>query len=125
MPESGNMVTLATGETVDISNILANEGSKRADKLLVHKVEGVYVLIADGWKNVYTMFPKGEMADVDFVPLVGAANGASETKLRPGVASRCTLLTYKNAQGQEHKLYIGAEGKTSANDCPAKESSGT
>jgi hypothetical protein len=118
--ENGNVVALATGETLDVSNILANE-SKRPSTLLVHKIEGVYVLVGEGFKNLYVLNPKGETADVDFVPLLSVINGATEPKMRPGVASRCTLLTYKTTQGAEQKLFIGSEGKTSPSDCPDKK----
>jgi len=123
MQSTGNVVALKTGETIDISLILANE-SKRPETLLVHRVEGVYVLVAEGFKNVYVMYPsKDETAGVDPVPLLSTA---TEPKLRPGVASRCTLLTYKGAKGAEQKLYIGSGGATSPTDCPdKKETSGT
>ena len=122
--DKGGWVALDTGETFDVSQILANEG-KRPAQLLVHKVEGTFVLVGEGFRNLYTINPSGDSAGVNFVPLSGAPNGVEQPKLRPGVASKCTMLTYKAAQG-ERKLFIGADGKTSPTDCPdKKESSGS
>ena len=124
LPQTGSVVALDTGETLDLTLILHNEG-KRPERLFLHKVEGVFVLIGDGFKNLYVIYPKGDTADVELVPL-SATTGVEAPKLRPGVASKCTLLTYKG-NGAEKKLFIGSDGKTSPSDCPdtKKESSGT
>src|SRR4051794_12129966 len=93
LPQTGSgIVALDTGETIDVSSILASEG-KRPTQLLMHKIEGVFVLVGEGFKNLYIVYPKGDKADVDLVPLAGAPNGAEQPKLRAGVASKCTLLT--------------------------------
>ncbi len=123
--DKGGVVALDTGETFDVSQILTQEG-KRPTQLLVHKVEGTFVLVGEGFRNLYVINPKGDSAGVDFIPLSGAPNGVQQPKLRPGVASKCTVLTYNAAQGNERKLFIGADGKTSPTDCPdKKESSGS
>jgi len=79
-------VALATGETIDVSLILANE-SKRPEKLLVHRVEGIYVFVGEGFKNLYVMYPsKDETAGVDPITLTGPA---LERCTRLGRRSQC------------------------------------
>jgi len=123
--EKAGWVSLDTGESFDVTAILAAE-SKRPTQLLVQRVDGIYYMVGEGFKNLYLIEGSGESAGVNFIPLNGAPNGVEQPKLRPGVAQKCTVLAYKAAQGAEKKLYIGSGGKTSETDCPdKKESSGS
>lgn len=108
--ESGTLVVLETGESIDIAALIAAEGKAPAS-VVVHKAHGTYVLAANGFKNAYLLWPKsGDEASLSSVELKGAENGgATEVAIRPALAAACSVLSYK-AGVVEKKLYITTSG---------------
>ena len=104
----GGTVVLDTGETIDLSAILAVEGT-RPETVLVHRIGGRYLIAARGFLRAY-LLEGGRARDI---PL-GAA--AREVAIKTPLASSCAKVSY-----DDKALFIGQSGKHSFNRCPDEE----
>lgn len=102
----GPLIVLETGETFDIAAILAKEET-RPKQVLVHRIGGRYLLVADGFRNAYLV----DGVKNPIIPLdAPAANVAIKTK----VTSHCAAVSYDGPR----VLFVADSGKTSFDECP-------
>jgi hypothetical protein len=116
----GSVVTLETGETLELNGILERESGRPA-KVLIHKTHGVYLLVAEGFQNAYLLHPReDDLADVEIVKLEVDHAGAQGLTVQPGIASRCSSVSYRGSN-LDRRLFVGGGGKTSTRACMDEE----
>ncbi len=106
----GSTIVLETGESFDIAVILTLEAT-RPQKVLVHRTNGRYLLVADGFRHAYLLDEHGETARGVAISL-GAS--ASQVEIQAGIASRCAAVRY----GEAKVLFVAPSGQTSFSKCP-------
>ncbi len=103
----------STGETFNLTPIKAAEPSM-GDRVLVLEVHGSYVLVGDGWKRAWRVWPAGKdeakYKAIDLAP--GAGQSAVFQSPSLEASGNCALLKW--SQGQ---AFINADGDVDTKKC--------
>ena len=105
----------STGESFDLSPIRAAEG--RADRVIVLKVHGTFLLTGEGFKNLWRLWPAGS-DQIHYAAIDDAKapkGGYSGVSLEP--AGKCALFTFTK-NGAPTTLYVTAGGDVDSKRCP-------
>ncbi len=105
----------STGESFDLSPIRAAEG--RVDHVVVFKVHGSYLLVGEGFKHLWRLWPGGQdevhYQAVDDITAPGS--GFSGVALEP--AGKCVRFTFTKGASQS-QWFVTSGGDHDAKACP-------
>jgi hypothetical protein len=105
----------STGESFDLSPIRKAEG--RADRVIVLKVHGTFLITGEGFKKLWRLWPAGEdeihYEAIDDVK--APASGFTGVALEP--AGKCALFTFSK-NGAPTQVFVTAGGDIDAKRCP-------
>lgn len=104
----------STGESFDLSPIKSQEA--RADRIEVIKVHGTYILVADGWKHVWTLWPGGK-DEMHYKPLSLAPGGVAFGQPTLETSGNCALLKWQKGASPA-QAYVNADGDVNDKNCP-------
>jgi hypothetical protein len=104
----------STGESFDLTPIKSQE--PRTDRLQILEVHGTYILAADGWKHVWTLWNGGK-DEMHYKPLSLApgGNGFGQPTLEP--SGNCALLKWQKGASPA-QAYVNADGDVNEKNCP-------
>lgn len=104
----------STGETFDLSPVKTQEA--KTDRIQILKVHGSYILVGDGFRHAWTLWPGGK-DEMHYKPL-GLEPGA---KGFAGVAletsGNCALLKWQKGASPA-QAYVNADGDVNEKNCP-------
>ncbi len=106
----------STGETFDLTPIKAQE-SRMGERVQVLEVHGSYVLIGDGWKKAWRIWPAGkDEAKYKAVGLEAGPAGSLFQAPTLEASGKCALLKWQGRAGPA-QAYITADGDADAKKC--------
>jgi hypothetical protein len=118
LTQTGYASLKSTGETFDLTPIKAREPSV-GDRVLVLEVRGSYLIVGDGWKRVWRVWPSGK-DEAKFKPVELAADpkaeGATFKAPQLEASGKCGLVTWQRGAGQG-KAFINADGDANEQKC--------
>lgn len=103
-----------TGESFDLSPIKARE--PRAERVQILKVHGTYVLVGDGFRHAWELWPGGA-DELHFKPLdlKPGAQGFAQPVLE--ASGNCALLRWQKGISPA-QAYVNADGDVNDKTCP-------
>ncbi len=104
----------STGESFDLSPIKAQE--KNVDRVQVLKVHGSYLLVGDGFKHAWRLWPGGK-DEMHYQPLdlQPGAKGFAAASLE--ASGNCALLKWQKG-GAPAQAYVNSDGDADDKKCP-------
>ena len=115
----GNYASLkSTGETFDLAPIKAQEPGM-GDRVTVLEVRGTYLLVGDGFRKIWRIWPAGrDEAKFKAVDLTAdKSQGATFKSPSLEASGRCGLLTWHKGASQG-RAFITADGDVNEAKCP-------
>jgi hypothetical protein len=105
----------STGETFDLTPIKAQEPAM-GERVLVLEAHGTYVLVGDGWKKVWRVWPSGK--DEAKYKALGLLPGNPAGFKSPALeaSGKCALLKWDKTTGQG-QAFITADGDFNEQKC--------
>lgn len=109
---SGYVSLKSTGESFDFAPIKAQE-PRAGERLLLVKVHGTYLVVGDGFRHVWRMWPAG--ADQAKYKPVGDLDAGPEGFASPTleVSGKCGLVRW-----EERQAFVTADGDVDEKKCP-------
>jgi hypothetical protein len=104
----------STGESFDLSPIKSQE--PRTDRVQIIKIHGNYILAADGWKRVWTLWPGGK-DEMHYKPLSLAPGGTGFNQPTLETSGNCALLKWQKGASPA-QAFINADGDVNEKNCP-------
>ena len=116
-PSSTGYASLkSTGETFDLTPIKAQE-PKMGDRLQVLEVHGSYILVGEGWKRIWRVWPAGkDEAKYKAVKLESGPAGSVFQSPVLEVSGKCALVKWQSRTGPA-QAFINADGDVDAKKC--------
>ena len=106
----------STGETFDLTPIKVQE-AKATERLLVLEVHGSYIIVGDGWKRVWRVWPAGkDEAKYKAVKLESGPAGSVFQSPTLEASGKCALLKWQGKTGPA-QAFITADGDVDAKKC--------
>ena len=111
---SGYASLKSTGESFDLGPIKAQES--KTDRIQMLKVHGTYVLVGDGFRKIWTLWPGGK-DEMHYKPakFEPGAQGFTGAQLEP--SGNCALLKWQKG-GSPAQAYVTADGDVNDKNCP-------
>jgi hypothetical protein len=111
---SGYASLKSTGESFDLGPIKAQE--PKSDRIQILKIHGSYVLVGDGFRKAWTLWPAGK-DEVHYKPLKlePGAQGFSRPSLE--TSGNCALLKWQRGASPA-QAYVNADGDVNDKNCP-------
>jgi hypothetical protein len=108
----------STGETFDLTPLKQQEPAL-GDRVLVLEVHGSYVLIGEGWKHAWRIWPSGK-DEAKYKPLdlkaTNTPDGGTFRSPTLEASGNCALLKWQQPQGPA-QAFITADGDFAAQKC--------
>jgi hypothetical protein len=106
----------STGETFDLTPIKAQEPTM-GDRVLVLEVHGSYLLVGEGWRKVWRVWPAGkDEAKYKAVDLGAGPTGASFKSPSLELSGKCALVKWQQGAAQA-QAFITGDGDVDAKKC--------
>lgn len=104
----------STGESFDLGPIRAQEN--KTDRIDIIKVHGTYVLVGDGYKHAWELWPGGK-DEMHYKPLKldPGPQGFSQPALE--ASGNCALLKWQKGASPA-QAYVNADGDVNEKNCP-------
>ncbi len=104
----------STGESFDLGPIRQQES--KTDRIEILKVHGTYVLVGDGYKHVWTLWPGGK-DEYHYKPvkLEPGTQGFSQASLE--ASGNCALLKWQKGASPA-QAFVNADGDVNEKNCP-------
>ncbi len=111
---SGYASLKSTGESFDLGPIKSQE--PKTDRIQILKVHGSYVVVGDGFRKAWTLWPGGK-DEMHYKPLKlePGAQGFSQPALEP--SGNCALLKWQKGVSPA-QAYVNADGDVNEKNCP-------
>ncbi len=109
-------IALPSGEAFDASIILNEEKTTPKDINIV-KVHGTYILAADGFRNIWAIFPaSGDKGKVKRLTLLKENERLSDVQFEVSSKSRCVIMKFQT-DGSPHSVFIDRDGDIDEKRC--------
>ena len=104
----------STGESFDLGPIKQQE--TKTDRIQILKIHGTYVLVGDGFKKVWRLWPGGK-DEMHYEPLKlePGTQGFSQPALE--TSGNCALLKWQKGASPA-QAYVNADGAVNDKNCP-------
>jgi hypothetical protein len=111
---SGYASLKSTGESFDLGPIKSQES--KSDRIQILKIHGSYVLVGDGFRRAWTLWPGGK-DEMHYKPLKlePGAQGFSQPSLE--TSGNCALLKWQKGASPA-QAYVTADGDVNDKNCP-------
>ena len=104
----------STDESFDLGPIKAQE--TKTDRVEILKVHGTYVLVGDGYKKVWTLWPAGkDLYHFEPLKLEPGAGGFSQPTLE--TSGNCALLKWQKGASPA-QAFVNSDGAVNDKNCP-------
>lgn len=111
---SGYASLKSTGETFDLGPVKKQE--PKTDRIQILKIHGAYVLVGDGFRKAWAMWPGGkDEMHYKQIKLEPGAQGFSQPALEP--SGNCALLKWQKGASPA-QAYVNADGDVNEKNCP-------
>ena len=104
----------STGESFDLTPIKSQE--PRVDRVEVIKVHGTYILAADGWKHVWTLWTGGK-DEMHYKPISLAPGALAFNQPTLETSGNCALLKWQKGASPA-QAFVNADGDVNDKNCP-------
>jgi hypothetical protein len=109
-------IALPSGENFDGSLILETEKTDPKEIVLI-KIHGTYLLTAEGFKNIWAIFPtSGDKAKIKRISLMKENESLRDPKFEVSSQTRCVILKYI-AGDEPRSVFIDSDGDIDEKKC--------